>query len=145
MEVQPHEDAHARSARLAQEQEHDFNVEQERIQHKLDAFLERPQADLQQAANDDTVNVPKHVTDTQSQFVMKCISANVQKSAENTHQLLERYRDHDVICVQEIFWGHIKNVPSSKNKQGDVYENTTAHQNFVCFGASRMATYVNRK
>ena len=82
------------------------------------------------------------------QYTIQCVSANVQKSHENTTQLLEKYRDADIICVQEIFWGKIKMVVSSKNKKGDVYEQTCAHRNFACYGASkdsRVATYVNRK
>ena len=58
---------------------------------------------------------------------IKCVSANVQRSHENTTQLLERYRDHDVICVQEIYWGRIKQVVSTSSKKGDLYEETVSH------------------
>ncbi|KAI0946824.1 hypothetical protein AcW1_010175 [Taiwanofungus camphoratus] len=80
--------------------------------------------------------------------VLTCISANVQKSAENTSILLERYRDTDIICVQEIFWGRIKNVASAKSRDGEAYENTSAHASFKCLGASkdsRVAVYVNKR
>ncbi|KZT63016.1 hypothetical protein DAEQUDRAFT_771050 [Daedalea quercina L-15889] len=81
-------------------------------------------------------------------YCIKFVSANVQKSAENTTQLLERYRDSDVICIQEPYWGRIKNVPSSKAKDGDAYEQTQSHRNFVCLGASeksRTCTYVHKR
>ncbi|TFY55768.1 hypothetical protein EVJ58_g8044 [Rhodofomes roseus] len=92
-------------------------------------------------------NVLDNEAEPEPAFNVKFVSANVQKSAENTTQLLERYRDANVIYVQEIFWGHIKNVLSSKKKDGDLYENTTAHRNFTCFGVSsksRVATYMHR-
>ena len=72
----------------------------------------------------------------------------MQRSHENTSQLLERYRDHDVVCIQEIYWGRIKQVASTSSKKGDLYEETVSHQNFVCYSTSkdsRVATYVNRK
>ena len=58
---------------------------------------------------------------------IKCVSANMQRSHENTTQLLERYRDHDVICIQEIYWGRIKQVVSTSSKKGDLYEETVSH------------------
>ncbi|KAI0959320.1 hypothetical protein AcW1_004177 [Taiwanofungus camphoratus] len=79
---------------------------------------------------------------------LTCISANVQKSAENTSILLERHRDADIVCVQEIFWGRIKDVASAKSRDGEAYENTSAHASFKCLGASkdpRVAVYVNKR
>ena len=58
---------------------------------------------------------------------LNCVSANVQKSAENTGMLLERYMEADIICVQEIYWGQIKKVASNTSKDGDSYENTVSH------------------
>lgn len=80
-------------------------------------------------------------------YGIQFVSVNVQKSAENMSQLLERFRDHDVICVQEPYWGHIKNVPSSRSKDGDSYENTVSHRSFLCLGAGpakRVCTFVHR-
>ncbi|GJE94382.1 hypothetical protein PsYK624_105510 [Phanerochaete sordida] len=77
-----------------------------------------------------------------------CISSNVQKSAINTSLLLEEFRDADIICVQEIYWGHIKTVASNTERDGVSYEDTIAHPNFICLGASsssRVATYVHTK
>lgn len=62
--------------------------------------------------------------------------------------LLETNKDADIICVQEIFWGHIKNVASSKKDDGDAYYNTVGHKDFMCLGArkdSRVAVYINRR
>lgn len=77
-----------------------------------------------------------------------CISANVQRSAANTSLLLEEFRGADVVCVQEIFWGHIKTVASSTNPAGASYENTVAHPDYLCLGASassRIATYIHKR
>lgn len=47
---------------------------------------------------------------------LRCVSANVQKSNENTHMLLETNKDADIICVQEIFWGLVLCGPGLKPK-----------------------------
>lgn len=80
--------------------------------------------------------------------LLRCVSVNVQKSNENTHMLLETNKDTDIICVQEIFWRHIKNVVSSKKDDGDAYYNTVGHKDFMCLGAkkeSRVAVYINKR
>lgn len=79
---------------------------------------------------------------------LKCVSANVQKSASNLGLLLERNRDKDVIFVQEPYRGFIKVVASTTNPEGDQYFHTSAHRNFICLGYSdhtRVLTYVNKK
>ncbi|KAI0943484.1 hypothetical protein AcW1_002636 [Taiwanofungus camphoratus] len=89
-----------------------------------------------------------NLRDEPTRPVLTCISANVQKSVENTSILLERYRDTDIVCVQEIFWGCIKDVASAKSRDGEAYENTSAHASFKCLGASkdsRVAVYVNKR
>ncbi|KAI0959087.1 hypothetical protein AcW1_004019 [Taiwanofungus camphoratus] len=89
-----------------------------------------------------------NLRDEPTRPVLTCISANVQKSAENTSILLERHRDADIVCVQEIFWGRIKDVASAKSRDGEAYENTSAHASFKCLGASkdsRVAVYVNKR
>ncbi|KAI0944432.1 hypothetical protein AcW1_002145 [Taiwanofungus camphoratus] len=89
-----------------------------------------------------------NMRDEPTRLTLTCISANVQKSAENTGILLERHRDADIVCVQEIFWGRIKDVASAKSRDGEAYENTSAHASFKCLGASkdsRVAIYVNKR
>ncbi|KAI0946572.1 hypothetical protein AcW1_010002 [Taiwanofungus camphoratus] len=89
-----------------------------------------------------------NLRDEPTRHALTCISANVQKSAENMSILLERHRDADIICVQEIFWGRIKDVASVKSRDGEAYENTSAHASFKCLGASkdsRVAVYVNKR
>lgn len=79
---------------------------------------------------------------------LRCISSNVQRSQSNTSLLLETHADADIICVQEIFWGSIRNVPSADCPEGIPYTNTVVHANFMCIGASahsRVAIYVNKK
>ncbi|KAI0941535.1 hypothetical protein AcW1_003407 [Taiwanofungus camphoratus] len=88
-----------------------------------------------------------NLRDEPNRPVLTCISANVQKSAENTSILLERHRDVDIVCVQEIFWGGIKDVASAKSRDGEAYENTSGHASFKCLGASkdsRVVVYVNK-
>ncbi|THH16914.1 hypothetical protein EUX98_g9226 [Antrodiella citrinella] len=58
------------------------------------------------------------------------------------------YRDHDVIFMQEISWGLIKRVPSAKEPEGDEFEHTTRHRNFMCLGAhkeSSVCIHVNKR
>ncbi|KAI0948216.1 hypothetical protein AcW1_009791 [Taiwanofungus camphoratus] len=89
-----------------------------------------------------------NLRDEPTRPVLTCISANVQKSAENMSILLERHRDANIICVQEIFWGRIKDVASAKSREGEAYENTSAHASFKCLRASkdsRVAIYVNKR
>jgi hypothetical protein len=89
-----------------------------------------------------------------------CVSANVQRSRDNTTMLLERYRDHDIVFVQEPFWGIIKRIPSAKNwgtlkgktiqgdKLGEPYHEAVIHPNFIPVGNtehSRVHQYVNRR
>lgn len=79
---------------------------------------------------------------------LRCVSCNVQKSRSNTTILLERHRNADIVCVQEIFWGFIKLVPSPESPDGIEYFNTVSHPNFICIGASatsRVATYIHRR
>lgn len=80
--------------------------------------------------------------------MLRCVSSNVQKSRANTHLLLESYADADIICVQEIFWGVLRQIPSARDREGTPYLNTAAHANFICVGASarsRVATYVHKR
>ncbi|KAI0959141.1 hypothetical protein AcW1_004057 [Taiwanofungus camphoratus] len=89
-----------------------------------------------------------NLRDEPTRSVLTCISANVQKSAENMSILLERHRDADIVCIQKIFWGHIKDVASAKSRDGEAYENTSAHASFKCLGASkdsRVTVYVNKR
>lgn len=93
-------------------------------------------------------NAPNAAQAAQRPAHLKCISCNVQKSASNTTILLEKFCSADIICVQEIYWGLIKHIPSANNPQGEPYYNTVAHAHFLCLGASetsRVAVYVNRK
>ena len=67
------------------------------------------------------------------------------------HVLLESHRDHDIIFVQEPYWGFIKNVVNSKDNNKDKgvpYFQTAGHSNFVCLGASeksRVCTFVHKR
>ncbi len=62
-----------------------------------------------------------------SNNLLNFVSANVQKSAMNTSILLEAHSEADVIFAQEIYWGHIKSVASTKVKEGDSYQNAVSH------------------
>lgn len=76
------------------------------------------------------------------------VSANVQKSRENTTVLLDRHRDADIICVQEPCWTYVKHIASSTSKDGDPTFHTVHHKNFITLGASeksRVVTYVHRE
>ncbi|PSR72022.1 hypothetical protein PHLCEN_2v12103 [Hermanssonia centrifuga] len=66
----------------------------------------------------------------------------------NTSILLEAHSEADVIFAQEIYWGHIKSVASTKDKEGDSYQNTMSHPSFIVLGASvssRVAIYINKR
>ncbi|PSS06645.1 hypothetical protein PHLCEN_2v3601, partial [Hermanssonia centrifuga] len=66
----------------------------------------------------------------------------------NTSILLKAHSEADVIFAQEIYWGHIKSVASTKDKEGDSYQNTVSHPSFIVLGASvssRVAVYVNKR
>ena len=79
---------------------------------------------------------------------LKCVSFNAHGGRSNTTDLLEKFRDYDIICIQEPFWGVIKKVATSKNKEGEEYFQTPTHRNFTCIGAHKDAgvvTYVNRR
>ncbi|KAI0949190.1 hypothetical protein AcW1_008877 [Taiwanofungus camphoratus] len=113
---------------------------------------ERPESPMRVEADPSRTPSPTAdgdiLRDEPTRSVLTCISANVQKSAENMSILLERHRDADIICVQEIFWGRIKDVASAKSRDGEAYENTSAHASFKCLGASkdsRVAVYVNKR
>lgn len=63
------------------------------------------------------------------------------------HVLLERYRDADVVCVQEPCWTFVKNIASSTRKDGDPTYHTAHHRNFITLGAtesSRVVVFVHR-
>lgn len=68
------------------------------------------------------------------------VSANVQKSRANATVLLEQFRDYDFIFFQEIPWGFVKHVPSSKDPEGDSFHHTARHRNFMCLGASETSS-----
>jgi ribonuclease HI len=77
---------------------------------------------------------------------LRCVSANVQKSALNHGLLLENNRDSDIIFVQEPYRGFIKIVSSTSSPDGEDYCHTTAHRSFICLGYSektRVLIYVN--
>jgi hypothetical protein len=78
-----------------------------------------------------------------------CISANVQKSRENTVHLLETHLDADIVLVQECFYGYIKHVVSSTQSDGDEYRETVSHRNFSCLriagDKARVAVYIHRR
>ena len=79
---------------------------------------------------------------------LRCVSANVHNGGDNQRLLLEKYRDYDIVCVQEPFWGIIKRTASSTNKDGDEYRQTNINRSFICIGAhedARVITYVNRR
>lgn len=79
---------------------------------------------------------------------MRIISANVQKCRENTHVLLEKYRDADIICVQEPCWTYVKSVVSSDHKDGRQTFGTVQHRNFITLGdseSSRVTVYIHRE
>jgi hypothetical protein len=91
-------------------------------------------------------NTPDRQTNIGS--VLTCIYTNIQKSHENTSLLLERNLDADIIHIVKAGWFHIKNIPSSKCKDGNPYYGPVHHQNFICLGVlkqSQVATYINRK
>lgn len=79
---------------------------------------------------------------------LRIVSANVQKCRENTHVLLERYRDADIICVQEPCWSFTKNVVLTVEKNGQPTFGTAHHRNFITLGDSehaRVVVYVHRQ
>lgn len=76
------------------------------------------------------------------------ISANVQKSRDNMHALLEQHQDADIICVQEPCWGYVKHIVSSTSKEGDPTNGTAHHRRFLTLGAaeaSRVVVFVQRE
>lgn len=76
------------------------------------------------------------------------VSANVQKSRENTTVLLDRHRNADIICVQEPCWTYVKHVASSTSKDGDPIFHTAHHKDFITLGASensRVVVYIHRE
>ncbi|GJE96989.1 hypothetical protein PsYK624_131990 [Phanerochaete sordida] len=79
---------------------------------------------------------------------LRCVFANVQKSSENMHHCLERHRDDDVILFAEPFHGFIKRVVSTTNKDGDAYEGSVAHRNFMFLRAAddaRVCAFVHKR
>lgn len=79
---------------------------------------------------------------------LRIVCANVQRSRDNMHVLLDRYRDADVICIQEPCWTFVKVVASSSSPEGDPTFDTAHHRNFITLGAaesSRVVTYVHRE
>ncbi|KAI0949308.1 hypothetical protein AcW1_008957 [Taiwanofungus camphoratus] len=114
--------------------------------------IERPDSPMAVKADPSRTPSPvddgDNLRDKPTRPILTCISANVQKYAKNMSILLERHRDADIVCVQEIFWGRIKDVASAKSQDGEVYENTSAHASFKCLGASkdsRVTVYVNKR
>lgn len=92
---------------------------------------------------------PEHTKDEiQEVNSLQCVSFNANCSWLNVTTVLETYRDHDIVCIQEPPWRVIKHVPSTTRADGDPYENTVGHRNFVCLGMSKdskVCTYVNKK
>lgn len=80
--------------------------------------------------------------------LLAIISANVQKSRDNMHLLLEKHRDADIICIQEPCWSYVKQVASMTDPDGDPYSNTVNHRHFITLGAaeaSRVVVFVHRE
>lgn len=76
------------------------------------------------------------------------VSQNVQKSWANATLLLETNKNADMIMMQEPPWRKVKTVVSTTNPDGDDYNNTVAHRDFVCIGAhekARAITYVHKR
>ena len=75
----------------------------------------------------------------------RCVTYNAQKSRKNVHYFLEKHiEDVDVVFIQEPPWRFTKKVPSSTNKEGDDYEHTVSHREFILIGAAkenRVTTY----
>lgn len=143
-------------AAQAEDQEEDdmsinFNFDQgmdveelrRKVQELADEANRAAQADKESETAEDGVNPSQQAV----LEPLRCVSANVQKSNKNIQVLLKTNSDADIICIQEIYWGHIKNITSSKNADGDEYHNTIGHKNFLCLGAkesSCMAVYINK-
>ena len=79
----------------------------------------------------------------------RCVTYNAQKSRKNVHYFLEKHMDDvDIVFVQEPPWRFMKKVPSSNNKDGDDYEHTVSHREFIIIGAAkenRVMTYIHKK
>lgn len=130
-----------------QEQRPELNAFDDGVISPFPAPVELPAAEaLNQPDNErNGREVPVHQP---QEAPLLCVSCNVQKSAANTAMILDQYRHADIVCVQEIYWGIIKTVASTVQRDGDDYYNTVNHPGFQCLGAhkdSRVAVYVNRK
>ena len=150
-----------------EEVDHLMNVLNERMDELLppqETFIEDPFRDALDHMNDpdDDAQAPEEgeiieeMTQDQVQnhnepqykgFTI--VSYNAQKSGDNLRNFLENNVDDvDIVLVQEPPFNVIKKVVSTINKDGDDYENTISHRQFIFLGAhkdSRVMTCVHKK
>src|ERR1700742_2910345 len=78
------------------------------------------------------------------------ISFNANHTPNNVSALLDTHQSHDIIFIQEPWYGTLRHIPSSTSPQGDPYHGTQTHPCWILLEPqdtqrARVVVYIHRQ